>query len=151
MSYNKINCGSFPSDPLSGGVSDNGAVDGDWPRFNPLWGSLDNTPRRHTYYLDVEPSAMPTGSHPDIDDLRATLLRIMTYNTLLIQPGSVAEHVLVERATRRGTAPATVRDVLATLVDGGHLEQIDGEQEPHYRLVGSDADTLVAPMKEPRH
>ena len=53
------------------------AVDGDWPRFNPLWGSLDNTPRRHTYYPDVDPSAMPAGSRPAIDDLRATLLRIV--------------------------------------------------------------------------
>ena len=61
----------------------------------------------------------------------------MKYNTSPKQPASVAEHVLVEQVTRRGTAPATVRDVLATLVDGGHLDRIDGEYEPRYRLPDS--------------
>ena len=54
------------------------------------------------------------------------------------QPDSVAEHVLVERAIRQGTAPATVRDVLATLVEESHLDRIDGEREPRYRLTDGD-------------
>ena len=81
---------------------------------------------------------MSADSHPDIDALRASLLRTVKYNTSPKQPDSVAEHVLVEKVTRRGTVPATVRDVLATLVDGGHLDRIDGEHEARYRLADGD-------------
>ena len=62
----------------------------------------------------------------------------MKYNTSPKQPDSVAEHVLVEQVTRRGTAPATARDVLATLVEEGHLDRIDGEHEPRYQLVDAE-------------
>ena len=81
---------------------------------------------------------MSADSRPDIDALRAALLRTVKYNTSPQQPDSVAEHVLVEQVTRRGTAPATARDVLATLVDGGHLDRIDGECEPRYWLADGD-------------
>ena len=80
---------------------------------------------------------MAADSRPDIDALRTSPLRIVKYNTSPPQPDSVAEHVLVEQVTRRGTAPATVRDVLATLVKEGRLDRIDGEHEPRYRLPDS--------------
>ena len=80
---------------------------------------------------------MAADSRPDIDALRASLLRTVTYNTSPKQPDSVAEHVLVEQVTRRGTAPATVRDILAMLVEGGHLDRIDGAHEPRYRFPDS--------------
>ena len=42
--------------------------------------------------------------------------------------------------TRRGTAPATVHDVLATLVDGVHLDRLHGEGGPRYRRVGIEGN-----------
>ena len=45
--------------------------------------------------------------------------------------------VVVENQTQSGTAPATVRDILATLVESDHVERIDGEHEPRYRLASS--------------
>ena len=81
---------------------------------------------------------MSTGGSSDIDALRASLLRTVKYNTSPKQPDSVAEHVLVQQVSRRGTTPATARDVLATLVDGGHLDRIDSEHEPRYQLVDAE-------------
>ena len=74
-------------------------------------------------------------STTDTDDLRASILRVVKYNTGGPQPDSAAEHVLVELLARRGTAPATVQDALATLVEDGHLDRIDGEDGPRYQLT----------------
>lgn len=74
---------------------------------------------------------------PDVDELRTSILRVVDLNTGGPQPDTVAEHVVVENRTRRGTAPATVRDVLATLVEEGALERLDGDREPRYRRAES--------------
>lgn len=52
--------------------------------------------RRQSYHFCAEPSSMSTDSRPDIDALRASLLRTVKYNTSPQQSDSIAEHVLVE-------------------------------------------------------
>ena len=95
---------------------------------------VSRSDQRETYLLGVEPSSVSADSRPDIDALRASLLRTVKYTTSPKQLDSVAEHVLVEQVTRRGAAPATVRDVLVTLVEEDHLDRIDGKHEPRYSL-----------------
>ena len=76
---------------------------------------------------------MAANSRPDIDALHASLLRTVKDNTSPQQPDSVAEHVLVEQIIQWGIASTIARDVLVMLVDGGHLDRIDGAHEPRYR------------------
>lgn len=56
----------------------------------------------------------------DVDnDLRKSILHVVSFSTDGLQPDTVVKHVVIENWTRRGTTPATVRDVLTTLVEDG--------------------------------
>jgi Fe2+ or Zn2+ uptake regulation protein len=69
------------------------------------------------------------------DELRESVRRVIKYNTGGPQADSAPEHVVVQNRAQEGVEPATVRDVLATLVDEGDLERLNADREPRYQLV----------------
>lgn len=81
------------------------------------------------------------GSAIDRDDLQRSILRIVEYNTGGPQPETVAEHVIVQLASRADYEPGVVRDALDTLVADGALERVSSgpvATAPRYSRPAAD-------------